>query len=73
MVHEKVLAALAVNEMFGPVPVQVLVVAALLTTGFGFTVTVIVKAGPEQPPEVEVGVTRYCTVPEAELLGFIKT
>ena len=59
IVHEKLLAMLAVKVIFGPVPLQVLAVAALVTAGVGFTVTVIVKAEPAHEPVVEVGVTRY--------------
>ena len=40
-VQVKVLAALAVSTMFGPVPLQMLAVAAFVTAGFGLTVTVI--------------------------------
>ena len=42
IVQVKVLAALAVKLIFGPAPLQVLAVAAFVTTGFGLTVTVIV-------------------------------
>jgi hypothetical protein len=42
IVHAKLLGALAVNVIFGPVPLQIEVVAALVTAGLGFTVTVIV-------------------------------
>ena len=42
IVQEKLLGALAVNEIFGPVPLQVIAVAGLVTAGVGFTVTVIV-------------------------------
>ena len=59
IVHENVLAALAVKLILGDVLLQVLAVAALVTTGFGFTVTVIVKAAPTHKPVVDVGVTRY--------------
>jgi hypothetical protein len=66
-----VLGALDVNVIFGPVPLQVLAVVALVTAGFGFTVTVIVYAGPAHEPVVEVGVTRYSTVPAAMLPGLV--
>jgi hypothetical protein len=42
IVHAKLLGALAVSAMFGPVPVQIDVADALVTAGVGFTVTVIV-------------------------------
>jgi hypothetical protein len=62
MVQLKVLAALAVRLILGPVPLQVLAVLAVVTAGVGFTVTVIVKGLPAQEPAVEVGVTNilYC-------------
>ncbi len=71
-VQLKLLAALAVNAMFGPVPLQVLAVAEVVTNGTGFTVTVMVCAEPAQVPTVEVGVIKYCTEPAPELLGFVK-
>lgn len=40
-------------------PVQMDAVFAVVTTGFGFTVTVIVYAAPTQLPVVDVGVTMY--------------
>jgi hypothetical protein len=73
IVHANVLGVLAVNVIFGDVPLQVLAVAAFVTTGLGFTVTVIVKAAPAHEPVVDVGVTRYWTVPVAELLGLVST
>jgi hypothetical protein len=42
MVHENVLAALAVSEMFVEVPLQIAAVLAVVTTGVGLTVTVMV-------------------------------
>jgi hypothetical protein len=42
MVHANVLGTLAVKEMLGPVPLQIVAVLALVTAGLGFTVTVIV-------------------------------
>ena len=71
MVQVKVLATLAVKLMFGLLPLQVLAVLAVVTTGLGFTVTVIVKGVPAQLPVVAVGVTIYCTVPAVVLLGFV--
>jgi hypothetical protein len=42
IVHAKLLGALAVNAMFGLVPLQVLAVLAVVTAGVGLTVTMIV-------------------------------
>jgi hypothetical protein len=42
IVQEKLLGTLDVNAIFGPVPLQILAVAGLVTVGVGFTVTVIV-------------------------------
>lgn len=70
-VQLKLLATLDVNEILGLVPLQIVAVAPLVTAGVGLTVTVIVNAGPAQDPTVEVGFTRYCTVPTTELLGFV--
>jgi hypothetical protein len=42
IVQVKVLGALAVSEIFGPVALHVEAVAAVVTAGVGFTVTVIV-------------------------------
>jgi ABC-type proline/glycine betaine transport system permease subunit len=71
IVHAKLLGALAVNAIFGPDPLQVLAVAALVTAGIGLTVTVIVNADPAHDPVVDVGVTRYCTLPAVALLGLV--
>jgi len=73
IVHAKLLTVLAVKLIFGLVPLQILAVVALVTAGIGLTVTVIVKAEPAHEPVVEVGVTRYCTVPAAELPGLAST
>ena len=70
IVHAKVLGAELVRTMLGPTPSQVVAVAALVTAGVGFTVTVMVKADPTHNPVTEVGVTKYCTVPAVALLGF---
>ena len=70
-VQVKLLAAVAVNAIPGEVPLQILAVAAVVTEGDGFTVTVIVNTDPTQEPVVEVGVTKYCTVPAVELLGLV--
>ena len=39
-VHAKLLAALAVSAILGPVPLQVLAAVEVVTAGVGFTVTV---------------------------------
>jgi hypothetical protein len=70
MVQVKLLGAVAVRAIFGPVPLQIFTVAALVTDGFGLTVTVIVKHSVHVPV-VEVGVTIYSTVPAVALLGFV--
>jgi len=70
-VHAKLLGALAVNAIFGPVPLQVLAVLAVVTTGVGLTVTTILYGLPIHDPVVEVGVTRYSTVPAVALLGLV--
>jgi hypothetical protein len=66
-----VLGALAVKLILGPVPLQVVAVLVVVTTGLGFTVTVMVKGVPEHEFTVEVGVTIYCTVPAVVLLGLV--
>ena len=71
MVHAKLLATLAVNEIFGLVPLQVLAVAEFVIAGLGLTFTVMVKAVPAHAPVVEVGVTKYSTVPAVVLLGSV--
>lgn len=69
MVHVNVLGTLAVSGILGLVPVQIEAVAALVTTGLGFTVTVIVYGAPGQLPVVEVGTIIYSTDPAVVLLG----
>jgi hypothetical protein len=72
-VHVKVLAALAVNAIFVEVALHIVAVFAVVTTGVGLTVTVIAYAGPGHAGvAVEVGVTRYWTVPVSALEGFVK-
>jgi len=56
-VHAKELAALAVRLILVFVPLQIAAVAAVVTLGIGFTVTVRLVAEPTQDPIVEVGVT----------------
>jgi hypothetical protein len=57
--------------IFGPVALQIAIVAAFVTTGRGFTVTVIVYGAPTQLPVTEVGVTLYWTEPAVLVLGFV--
>ena len=71
MVQEKLLATLEVNVIFGLTPLHVGAVAVLVTNGIGFTVTVMVDEFPTHPPEIEVGVTIYCTLPADVLLGLL--
>src|SRR6266542_5270044 len=71
MVQLNVLPALAVKPILVEVPLQMVFVAAVVTTGVGFTVTVMVKGLPVHEPAVEVGVTMYCNVPAVELLGLV--
>ena len=59
MVQEKLLGALAVSAILVFVPLQIAFVAALVTAGVGFTVTVIVNGVPAQLPVTDVGVTMY--------------
>jgi hypothetical protein len=68
-VHVNVLAVLAVSGRFVFVPLQTDAELGVVTTGVGFTVTVILVAAPTHEPTVAVGVTRYTTVPAVELLG----
>jgi hypothetical protein len=70
-VHVKLLGALAVSEIFGLVLLHIATVAGLVTTGVGFTVTVMLYGVPTHPPVVEVGVTIYSTVPAVELPGLV--
>ena len=72
-VHVNVLGALAVKPINVFVPLQMLFVAAVVTTGRGFTVTVIVYAAPGHDPVVLVGVTIYSTVPAAVVLELLNT
>ena len=61
---------LAVNAIFVAVPLHIVAVAGVVTTGAGLTVTVIVNGAPVQP-NADVGVTIYCTVPGFTLLGLV--
>ena len=71
-VQAKLLAILEVRAILGLVPLQLLAVAVLVMAGDGLTETVIAKTGPTQLPVIEVGVTRYCTLPAEVLLEFVK-
>jgi hypothetical protein len=72
-VQVKVLGVEAVNAILVAVALQTVAVFAVVTTGLGFTVTVIVYAGPGQAGvTVDVGVTIYCTVPAVALPGLVK-
>jgi hypothetical protein len=59
-VHVNVLAVDAVNPIFVAVALQIVAVLAVVTTGVGLTVTVIVYGVPGQAGVVvDVGVTIY--------------
>jgi hypothetical protein len=60
-----------VSAMFGLVALHIATVAALVTAGVGFTVTVIVYGAPGHDPVVAVGVTKYSIVPAVALLGLV--
>ena len=64
---------LDVKAIFVLVPLQMLFVAEFVTTGKGFTVTTTLVAVPTQPSGLDVGVTRYSTVPAVVLLKFVST
>ena len=72
IVHVNVLGLLAVSAILVAVLLQITSVGALVTTGVGNTVTVamMLKAVPIHPFS-EVGTTRYSTVPELTVLGFV--
>jgi hypothetical protein len=72
-VQAKLLGVVEDKTMFGLVALQMASVPEFVTTGLGFTVTVIVNGEPPQAPAAEVGVTIYCTLPAAEPLGFVNT
>lgn len=68
--HVKVAGAEAVSAIFVAVLLQIAKELAVVTAGVGFTVTVMIFAGPWHPPAIDVGTTMYSTVPAVELLGF---
>jgi hypothetical protein len=70
-VQTKLLGALDVKVIFGPVPLQVIAVAAFVIAGIGLTDTVKVKGDPTHDPVVDVGVIIYGTVPAVALPGFV--
>lgn len=70
-IQVNVLGALAVRAILVLSPLQEEAVFAVVTTGVGLTVIVIVNTGPVQLPLVETGVTRYWTVPADVLLGLV--
>jgi hypothetical protein len=70
-VQIKLLGTDEVNAKFGLVPLQTDAVAKFVTAGFGLTVTMIENVAQEFPPTLSVGLTRYSTVPAAELLEFV--
>ena len=70
-VQLKLLAALEVNAILVEAPLQILLVAALVTAGVGLTVTVMVVEEPTQEPVLEVGVTTYSTLPALALPGLV--
>jgi hypothetical protein len=58
--------------MFVAVALHIVAVLAAVTTGVGLTVTVIVYTGPGHAVlAVDVGVTRYWTVPAVALEGLV--
>jgi hypothetical protein len=71
-VQLKVLAVVAAKAILVADPLQIEAVFKVVITGTGFAVTVMVYGEPAHPGvAVEVGVTMYCTVPEALLTGFV--
>jgi len=62
-----------VKVIFGDVPLQMVAALGVVTVGFGLTVTVMVRGVPTHEPAIDVGVTIYCTVPSALLLGLVNT
>jgi hypothetical protein len=71
IVHANVLGALAVRVTFGLTPLHIVAVAALVPTGLGFTVTVILYGVPGHDPVTEVGVIKYCIEPAVLVLGLV--
>jgi len=69
IIHEKLLGTLDVNGIFVLVPLHIVDVLSVVTTGAGLTVTITENTAHE--PEADEGVTRYSRVPIAVLLGLI--
>jgi hypothetical protein len=72
IVQAKLLGTDAVNPIFVVPPLQILAVFAVVTIGFGLTVTVMVYGFPGHEPVLEVGVTKYGTLPTVVLLGLVR-
>jgi hypothetical protein len=67
-----VLGADAVSTILVAVPLQIVAALAVVTTGVGLTVTVMVYGAPGHVGEVvETGVTIYSTVPAVLLPGLV--
>jgi hypothetical protein len=73
ILHVKVLGVLEVSAMFVFVPLQIAFEEEFVTTGVGFTVTVILYGTPGHEPVVDVGVMMYSTIPAVELPGLVNT
>lgn len=70
IVQLNVAGAVAVSAMLVAELLQIVVAAAVVITGLGFTVTVMVYGAPGQfVLAVDTGVTMYCTVPATALPG----
>lgn len=72
ILHVKVEAAVEVSGILVVVALQIATAELDVTTGVGFTVTVMVCAGPWQAPAIEVGTTIYWIVPAVVLLGLVR-
>lgn len=70
-VHVNVDGVDAVRAIEVVAPLHIECVGAVVTTGVGKTVIIILKGDPAQFPAVEVGVTIYSTVPEFTVLGLV--
>src|SRR5665213_360818 len=70
-VQLKLLGVEAVRLIPGAVLLHISAGFTGVTTGEGFTVTVMVYGSPAQPPVVEVGVTIYSTVPASVFEGLL--
>jgi hypothetical protein len=70
-VHVKLDEVEAANEILVADPLHISAAEEVITTGAGLTVTTITYGLPAHNPAVEVGVTRYSTVPDDKLSGFV--